>query len=334
MNNLLKIANELYQKLEQKQIDAYKVGPLLYSPATNAKIFDKLLVQKWGTTFSLALCLEDAIDDDAVEQGEQTIVETFRKLYENIEKFSYISPIFIRVRYPEQISKLFRALGGTNILLRGFILPKFTANNGAAYISEIRKVNEASGHTIYMMPILESQDLIPIPTRHKLLQDTYDLLISCREYVLNVRVGGNDLCHSFGVRRNANETIYDIRPVANILSDVVTYFYKDFVISAPVWEYFADENDNWKTGLENELRMDTLNGFTGKTIIHPNQIPVVEEAMKANKHDLADAIQILSTQKDLLLVNKSTSGTRMNEIKTHTNWAKKQIILAKHYGVR
>ena len=96
-----------------------------------------------------------------------------------------------------------------------------------------------------------------------------------------------------------------------------------------MWEYFADENDNWKMGLENEVR-DILNGFVGKTIIHPNQIEVVANSMKANQHDLADAVNILTFKHDLLKVSKSSSGTRMNEMKTHTNWAKSRLYLQKY----
>ena len=33
-------------------------------------------------------------------------------------------------------------------------------------------------------------------------------------------------------------------PIANILSDIVTYFFEDFVISGPVWEYFSGENES------------------------------------------------------------------------------------------
>ena len=302
MSNKLALVNEIIRELDQRLIDAYGVGPLMYSPATNDNIYSKLVAGEWGTTYSLALCLEDSIDDDAVEQGEKTIIETFRKIYDNQDKISYLPKIFIRVRYPEQISRLCQNLGETISLLKGFTLPKFVPENAEKYINEIKIVNENSSHTIYMMPILESGELVSLNTRHQALEKLHSMLIECKEYVLNIRVGGNDLCHIFGIRRNANETIYDIHPIANILGDIVTYFFEDFVISGPVWEYFADENDNWKTGLENEVRMDMLNGFVGKTIIHPNQIEVVANSMKANQHDLADAISILTFKHDLLKV--------------------------------
>lgn len=330
----IEMIDTLIKQLDSSLIDAYQVGALMYSPGTNSEIYDKLLSGIWGNCYSLALCLEDSIDDSALELGEQTVVETFHKIYENQEKLPFLPKLFIRVRSPKQITKLYQMLSSSSQLLSGFILPKFVPKNAPFYIEEIQQINKKSSHTIYMMPILESGELVSYRTRYETLESLYTLLLSCREYVLNIRVGGNDLCHLFGIRRNANETIYDIKPISSVLSDIVTYFFDDFVISAPVWEYFADENENWKSGLENELRMDLLNGFIGKTIIHPNQIPVVANGLKANAHDVADAINILTFESPLLSVSKSASGTRMNEMKTHTNWAKKQILLAKIYGVR
>lgn len=334
MNEIIEIVTEIYKTLDKKQIEAYNVGPLLYTPATNDTVYQKLMEQRFGSKFSLALCLEDSIEDDAVELGEQIIADNFKKLYGDIEKFPFLPQLFIRVRTPQQIPKLYTALGRSVILLRGFILPKFTTENGAAYIDEIKKINQINGHRIYMMPILEGAELAEPTTRFTSLQKLRELLLDCREYVLNVRVGGNDLCHIFGVRRNVDETIYDIRPVANILNDIVSFFHNDFVISGPVWEYFTDNNDLWKKGLQAELRLDAINGFIGKTVIHPNQIPVVVEGLKISRQDLVDAVEILTFEHKLLQVSKSASGTRMNEIKTHSNWARKQIILANLYGVK
>ncbi|MDE6314445.1 MAG: HpcH/HpaI aldolase/citrate lyase family protein [Lachnospiraceae bacterium] len=334
MNDIIEIVTEIYNNLDKKQIEAYNVGPLLYTPATNDTVYQKLMDQNFGSRFSLALCLEDSIEEDAVELGEQIIADNFKKLYADIEKFSFIPPLFIRVRSPQQIPKLYTALGRSVILLRGFILPKFTSENGMTYIEEIKKINQISGHTIYMMPTLEGSELTAPTTRFAALEKLHSLLMDYKEYVLNVRVGGNDLCNIFGVRRNVDETIYDIRPVSNILNDIVSFFYEDFIISGPVWEYFEDEDFQWKKGLQAEMRLDSINGFTGKTVIHPNQIPVVAEGMKIRQQDLVDAVQILTFEHKLLQVSKSASGTRMNEIKTHGNWARKQIILANLYGVK
>ena len=64
------------------------------------------------------------------------------------------------------------------------------------------------------------------------------------------------------------------------------------MISGPVWEYY--NGPNWRQGLENEIIDDRLCGFVGKTVIHPNQIEVVNASYKITKHDLEDAKAILN----------------------------------------
>lgn len=334
MRSYHKIADKIRAEFDPRLLAAYSVGALLYTPSTNPSIYQKIADGVWDAPYSLALCLEDAIDDSAVEKGEQNIIETLKKLYHDKDHIADIPNLFIRVRRPDQITALFQALGQAAVLLTGFIAPKFCPANAEGYLSAIRTVSHTSAAPIYLMPILESGDLVRPDHRAQSLALLKQMLLENKEYILNLRIGGNDLCHTLGIRRNVNETIYEIRPIANILSDIVAYFYDDFILSGPVWEYFADENNNWKRGLEHELRLDMLNGFIGKTVIHPNQIPIVANALKANKHDLDDAIQILDFDDELLQVRKSSAGTRMNEVKTHTNWARKQIILATLYGVR
>ena len=334
MSDEYSIIKQLISDFDPAVIEAYSVGALLYTPATNNYIYDKLISGAFGNKYSLALCLEASIDDSAVEIGENNIVKLFSSIFNNRSLFSYLPNLFIRVRHPNQITKIYTALADSSVLLKGFILPKFSLENADLYIERIMKINQTSEKKIYMLPILESQDIIPLSTRAGLLSSIREKLIPYKPYVLNMRVGGNDLCHALGIRRNANETIYHIRPISNILSDIITTFFEDFVISGPVWEYFADENNNWQSGLEAEIRMDFLNGFIGKTIIHPNQIQIVNHCLKANQHDLDDALKILTFSDPLLQVSKSSAGTRMNEIKTHTNWAKKQVLLAYIHGVK
>ena len=96
------------------------------------------------------------------------------------------------------------------------------------------------------------------------------------ELALNVRVGGNDLCHVYGFRRSPEESIHSIRTISDIFSDIITVFGKDYVISGPVWEYYHGKH--WKKGLKKELKEDRLCGFTGKTVIHPKQIELVNDA--------------------------------------------------------
>ena len=50
--------------------------------------------------------------------------------------------------------------------------------------------------------------------------------------------------------------------------------------------------------------------------------------------DYEDALNILGMNQNTVGVKKSAGGNRMNEAKTHANWARKTIGLANMYGVR
>lgn len=194
-------------------------------------------------------------------------------------------------------------------------------------------VNRTAGRPIYMMPILEDPSLIDLRTRYELLYHLKDELDAMEELVLNVRVGGNDLCHMFGFRRNSRQSIHSIRTISDIFSDIITVFGMNYVISGPVWEYYNGKN--WKHGMMKELKEDRMCGFTGKTVIHPNQIELVNQAYKVSKKDLADARAILGWDQALpRLVLGSTAGERMNEYKVHSNWAERILMLSEAFGVR
>ena len=313
----------------------YSVGALMYSPASNKKIAEAVISEKYGNQYSLALCLEDTISDDCVEEAEQQLICSLKTIYERrkITEF-YLPKIFIRVRRPEQISRLFGEIEKEQELLCGFIIPKYSVDNAIDYNEQILHVNEISQNKIYMMPILESGNIVDYATRRETLLETKRNIDDVSEYVLNVRVGGNDFSNHFAVRRHYDETIYDILPIAHILSDIITVFGREYVVSGPVWEFFSSDNNEWKYGLERETKLDKLNGFVGKTVIHPKQIPVVNEALKVSKKDYQDALSILGwEQSNALQVAKSIDGERMNEVKTHGNWAIKTVALAKIYGI-
>ena len=62
----------------------YSVGPLLYCPANRISITDSLINERFGNRFSLALCLEDTINDDHVEEAEQILISSLILSAQNI----------------------------------------------------------------------------------------------------------------------------------------------------------------------------------------------------------------------------------------------------------
>ncbi len=312
----------------------YSVGALLYCPANNDSIVSSIISERFGKLFSLALCLEDTIRDDCVPEAENILISSLNRIYsQHLKEHFYMPKIFVRVRQPRQILSLLQRLNETADLLTGFIIPKFSLENANEYIETMQRANEISRHRLYMMPIFESPSIVSLQNRYAILYTLKEKLDAIEELVLNIRVGGNDLCHIFGFRRHSTESIHSLRPVANILSDVMTVFGIDYVVSGPVWEYY--NGPNWKEGLEIELEQDKLCGFIGKTVIHPNQIPVANAAWQVSERDLKDARAILDwNPSHNSLVTGSFHKERMNEFKTHYNWAQKTVMLAEVFGTK
>ena len=315
--------------------ECYEVGALLYAPALNDTVVKSIVNEKFGNKYSMAFCLEDTVSDAAVDAAERQLVDTLRQIHCACKtKEFYLPMIFIRVREPEQILRLMNMLNDSTEILTGFIFPKYSLDNAKSYNDIMKNINMSSDRVYYMMPILESKDIIDYATRKEILLQIKEHVDEVKEYVLNVRVGGNDFSNEFAARRHYDQSIYDIKPIANLLGDILTVFYREYILSGPVWEFFSSDNNEWKEGLIKELALDRLNGFVGKTVIHPNQIAVVNDALKVSRKDYEDAKAIMNwDDKNSMCVSKSFGGERMNELKTHGNWAAKTLILAEVYGI-
>ncbi len=312
----------------------YGVGPLMYTPAYNETIAQNLINGKFGSDFSLSFCLEDTVNDKFVKEAENQLVKSVTEIYDARQKKEFALPkLFIRVREPNQIIELTKSLGNSIELIAGFIVPKFSLEVFEWYRNALLTASEIGKKKLYIMPIYESKFLIDPRKRIENLFNLKEVLTEIEELVLNIRVGGNDLSNYFGFRRHVDESIHKIKTIADVFSDIISVYGMDYVVSGPVWEYYAGEN--WEKGLRNEIKDDILCGFIGKTVIHPNQIAVVNDAYKVSKSDYDDAKSILEWD-DGSIKSVSGNGTRsrMNEVKTHGNWAQKIMYLAEQFGVK
>lgn len=317
----------------------YRVGPLIYMPGLRTDIAEKLAGFSSDRAMSAAICLEDTIKDSMVEEAEANTTKQLHKLAEMIEKGyadeNRLPLVFIRVRTPAQIEKMISLLGVDVKYLCGFILSKIDDETFCDYSKAIRKISEQHEKRFYYMPIIENPSLLELKNRFDRLSRLKDELDGIKEHILNVRVGGNDFCRTLSMRSSISQTIYDYFPVANLLSDISVTFSSDYVVSAPVWNYFGSPSDElWKKGMRREMEQDNAMGFFGKTVIHPVQIGEVIENMKVSREDFDDARLILSTADNDLQVIKGTAGNRMYEHKVHSGWARKIISAAEIYGIR
>lgn len=315
-----------------KEILQYKVGGLLYMPAFQKNIVQKISEHKLPQLTAAAFCLEDSIRDKSLPAAESALKDTLRQL----EELEIDLPlIFVRIRSPRHLENFHSRIGSRSKILTGYILPKFDLNNVTEYVAFAKIVNFDRMNPLYIMPTFETEQILSLSTRRETLTELYSRLSRVRDLVLNIRVGVNDFCKIYSLRRNIDQTIYDIGIVRDALIDILNVFAKDFVVSGGVWNYFNGDNGGaWAKGLKRELELDRANGFIGKSAIHPAQLPFIFDSLKVSRTDLNDAKQLLDWKSDELGVQKSSDGSRMNEFNCHLNWARRIKLLSELYGVK
>ena len=316
--------------LTEKEQFPYRVGGLLYTPATNKNIAAKIKNRSIQALTSIVFCLEDSIGDTEVEVAEQNV----KKILSDLESTENSPLLFVRVRNPEHLRHMGEYLEGHLDRINGFVLPKFDESNLDQYFKRLSEINQQLSNPKYIMPIIESQSIAKSSERAKKLERLKNSMMDMKDLILNVRVGGNDFSNIYGLRRNVNQNIYQIGVVRDIPIDILNLFSDEYVVSGPVWEYFDNGTDQlWKKGLIRELELDRLNGFIGKTAIHPSQLPLIWNSLQPTVDDFKDAESIVNWTLNEG-VSSSADGRRMNEVKTHLKWATKTYILGKIYGVK
>lgn len=334
---------------------AVALGATLYSPATRPALAADIVKCARQGVRSMVVCLEDSIADAEVAGAEDNLVAQLRGLDPDEAPL-----LFVRIREPGQITALVRRLGPAAALLSGFVLPKFEASGGRRHLDALAEASELSGARLLGMPVIETRDALYRESRRTVLQDIALLLAGHREQILAVRLGGTDLCAAYGLRRPRELTIYDIKLVAGLISDVVNVFGRadetGHVVTGPVWEYFSagermfkpqlrsspfDEHDAGPLrrrlltadldGLIREVTLDKANGLTGKTVIHPSHVGAVHALSVVTHEEYSDATDILGVVAGGAMA--SSYANKMNEAKPHRAWAERLLRRAEVFGV-
>lgn len=328
-----------FTKHTDKDILKYAIGANMYMPATQKNIFEKLIANKFHDIGAITLCMEDAIEESMVSEAEcsarKLLEDLHTKTQENPHLTDTLPLIFIRVRNPMQFKEFAKTLDHQHAsVLAGFNFPKFNSLNGEDYFRTLKRLSEELNEPLYGMPIIEDSKVMYKETRFIELHKIQGVLMKYDNFVLNIRVGGTDFSSIYGLRRNINMTIYDIKVVSDCLKDIINFFMRpecEYVVSGPVWEYFSWNQDSEEiNGLIKELELDIQNGFHGKTIIHPSQIDVVNKKYIVTYNEYMDAKAILESSGGVF---KSVAGNRMNETAPHRSWAKKIMAKSEIFGV-
>ncbi|MGG3470197.1 HpcH/HpaI aldolase/citrate lyase family protein [Neobacillus pocheonensis] len=356
-----------FSKYSNRELLSYGLGATLYMPALRPNIHQEILSNKHDGLTSLVIDLEDAVGDNEVNRAERFLVEEILKLFGELKKgylsFEDLPLMFFRIRNLEQFKRVTEQLGDATRLLTGVVLPKFSAETGEELLTEVQKLHSEQ-HPFYAMPILETAKVIQKETRMEELLKIKHQVDQYKEIVLNIRIGATDFCGLYGIRRSADTTVYDITVLRDCITDIINVFQRfesPYVVSGPVWEYFSakkrmlkpqlrqtpfrerygEEGLKWRSrllddnldGLIRETIMDIANGLTGKTIIHPSHIKIVQALNVVSYEEYIDASNIVKAATGEIGVMKSEFANKMNEIKPHYYWAKKILFKSQLYGV-
>ena len=326
-----------FSKNSEKEILRYCVSAALYMPATRKVIAQEIIAHKHPSCTTIILDLEDALGNLQVAEGEKQLHQTLTDIQialENEQLHIINMPLlFVRVRSVEQLDIIINLLGPLQHLLTGYVIPKFSSNDGRSYLQKIAMQNQL-GYKIYIMPILESRTILKKESRMTELLAIRSLLDEFEPLVLNVRIGSTDFCGALGLRRSIRQTIYDLPPIQDCFADIMNVFLRDdspYVLSGSVWEYFG--NELAQQGLLREIELDSLNGLIGKTIIHPSHIEYVQAMYAVTHEEFTDAQRIVLQSHGEIGVEKSHYGNKMNEMKPHLLWANRILLRGQVYGV-
>ncbi|KXO96037.1 ATP/GTP-binding protein [Tsukamurella pulmonis] len=338
-----------------REVLAHALGATLYVPANRPDLAGVIRRRRDDGVLSMVIDLEDAVADDAVAAAVGAATTALAELAAAAEPLPLL---FIRPRRTTETGALLDALGDGASALTGVVLPKFTADAGAVALDAL--ADRAPSHALYAMPVLETPEIVYRESRDAQLAGISELLRAHRDRVLAVRIGATDMSALFGIRRDRDLTIYDVHVVAETISAIVNRLGRSdgtgFVVTGPVWEYFADHERMFRPllratpfernhaarfreqlvgrdldGLLRETALDRANGLHGKTVIHPSHVAAVHALSAVTHEEYEDALDVMGG--DAGGVEASRYRNKMNEMKPHRNWARQTLIRADVFGV-
>ncbi|WP_233159458.1 HpcH/HpaI aldolase/citrate lyase family protein [Pseudonocardia sp. MH-G8] len=345
------------------------LGATLYMPASRPALAADVVKQAAAGVTSVVACLEDSVADEQLAEAEDNLVAALHELYGTAT--ADLPLLFVRVRTPEQVPALVRRLGRAAEVLDGFVLPKFTAERGAAFLRAVDQADAVrdGAPPLLVMPVIESGAVLYAESRVDELTRLRDLLHRERRRVLALRLGATDLCALYGLRRSPDLSIYDVKVISNLIADVVNVLGRadgtGFTVTGPVWEYYGSHDGShgsWPErifkpqlrqspfvehdepdlrgqlvsraidGLIREVALDRANGLTGKTVIHPSHVGVVHALSVVPYEQHRDAADVLDSGTSGGVL-ASVRRNKMNEVRPHAAWARQTMLRAKVFGV-
>lgn len=320
------LITERHAMLKPLMHHPYQLGASLYMPATRQDIWQVIKRDKLPTINSIIICLEDAVSHHDVElalERLQTLLDTWAAHVDSINDPSNTDIqteqptrplVFVRPRHPAMLELLsdFAHID----LIDGFVMPKVDMYS----LSNWRMACQNLSSETLLMPTLETAALFN-PHHNQELAIGFKEAFS--QPIFALRIGGNDLFAALRLRRPKNSIVYDT-PIGTLAYQLLGCFVPHgFYLTAPVFEYL----DQPMLFMQ-ELNRDVNLGLVGKTVIHPSQIALVQQAYCVPLSTLDEAQAILHSEAKAVFKYNNT----MLEPATHRAWAQEVVNRAEVFG--
>jgi len=283
-----------------------ELGATLFIPATHKDLLEVIEAKKYKNLRSVVIDSEDGIDSKKLDIAIKSIKNT-------LIKFTHSSClVFIRPRDVNMLKKLLTFEGIDKI--DGFVLPKFSLSNAYSYL-------KITGTNYAIMPSIEGEELFDVEK----LSELKDILLHYKDQIITIRFGLEDMLRQLSMRRKCEHSIFDMSVTSSVLGNFIAIFKSaGFNISAGVYPCFKDSK-----GFENDVLRDLQEGLFTKTIIHPNQIEIIEEQYKVTWEEFNEACEIYGNSDSIFNQND-----KMAERDTMSPYSLEIIKRAEVYGIK
>ena len=274
------------------KISYIDLGGTLFIPASHKHLNAVVNENKFVGLRSIVIDFEDGLCIEDLDVA----MEMINNVLENINETTPL--VFLRARDEKHLEKLLALKFIVNI--RGFVLAKFTLLNADKYF-EILKQTE-----FLVMPSIEGSELFDI-AKLKVLKEKITLY---KKKVILIRFGLEDMLRQLGIWRESGDTVFDLACTNAILGNFIALFKSSgFAISGGVYPYYKKSD-----GFIKDINRDLKEGLFSKTIIHPNQIALSNEAYKVTNEEFSKAQEIVGRSKEAVF---SFNGSMAEVITMH-----------------
>lgn len=239
---------------------------LIFVPGNNSRFLEKA---KTLQADIVCFDLEDSVPDNEKTNARKLIKSALKN------RKSYKSSVFVRTNSPSSGKIPFDLKEIVQKGIDGIVIPKV---NNVKEMKKIEKILSDLEKTRKLKPI----QIIPSIESAEGVVNTFDIA-SFGKRVTVVVFGVFDLLNDLGVEytKDSEGEKYSRRKIS------VDAHAAGVAVIDSIWQDLKDSK-----GLEKDCKLGKSLGYTGKSIIHPDQIPIVHKLFHPNKSEISWAQKV------------------------------------------